>query len=193
MLQNILRNVSSHRGKTGFFAARNRLEDADDEYMRSDMIIDDYEGGHGHGHSHGHDHGSHAEKKHGHGHDHKKEGHGENALDDEKMYKDSMWKLKKVLCIGIFFVILQGTGAWFAGSIALAADCAHLATDLLGFGMSMIALYLTRRPASLEYTFGWHRSEVIGTICSIVFLLIITFYLVYEAFRRIFMKYEIDG
>lgn len=104
-----------------------------------------------------------------------------------------MWKLKKVLFIGIFFIILQGTGAYFAGSIALAADCAHLATDLLGFGMSMIALYLTKRPESLVYTWGWHRSEIIGTICSIMFLLVITFYLVYEAYRRIFMKYEIDG
>jgi Co/Zn/Cd efflux system component len=42
----------------------------------------------------------------------------------------------------------QSIGAYWAGSIAIAADCAHLASDLVGFMMSMIALYLTRREPS---------------------------------------------
>lgn len=104
-----------------------------------------------------------------------------------------MYKLKKVLFVGAFFLTAQGIGAWLAGSIAIAADCAHLASDLLGFCMSMIALCLTRKKSSFEYTFGWHRSEIIGTIVSLLFLLALTIWLVVEAFQRIFMKYEIDG
>jgi Co/Zn/Cd efflux system component len=57
----------------------------------------------------------------------------------------------------------------------------------------MTALYLTRQKASNDYTYGWHRSEIIGTIMSIVFLLALTLWLVVEAFKRIFLDYEIDG
>jgi len=80
-----------------------------------------------------------------------------------------------------------------AGSIAIATDCAHLASDLVGFVMSMVALALTRKAASTEYTFGWHRSEIIGTIVSIVFLLTLTIWLLVEASKRIFVTYQIDG
>jgi len=57
----------------------------------------------------------------------------------------------------------------------------------------MVALALTRKSASTEYTFGWHRSEIIGTIVSIVFLLTLTIWLLVEATKRIFVVYEIDG
>ena len=59
-----------------------------------------------------------------------------------------MYKLKKVLAVGLFFLTAQGIGSYMAGSIALAADCAHLGSDLLGFMMSMTSLYLTRRKSS---------------------------------------------
>lgn len=104
-----------------------------------------------------------------------------------------MGQLKCVLAVGCFFVVAQGTGAYYAGSIAIATDCAHLASDLVGFLMSMVALALTRKSASSEYTFGWHRSEIIGTIVSIVFLLTLTIWLLVEATKRIFVVYQIDG
>ena len=144
-----------------------------------------YEGGHGH--DHGHDH-----KDDGHGHDHGHH-HGEDEGNDDEKYAKAMGQLKCVLAVGIFFVCAQGVGAYYAGSIAIATDCAHLASDLVGFVMSMVALALTRKSASTEYTFGWHRSEIIGTIVSIVFLLTLTIWLLVEATKRIFVVYEIDG
>ena len=87
----------------------------------------------------------------------------------------------------------QGIGAYWANSIAIATDCAHLATDLLAFLISILALYLTRKGASSQFTFGWHRSEIIGSLASIVFLLTITIFLLIEAIKRVFMKYEIEG
>ena len=87
----------------------------------------------------------------------------------------------------------QGTGAYLAGSIAIATDCAHLASDLLAFVMSIIALALTRKGSSSEFTFGWHRSEIIGSITSIVFLLTLTIWLLIEAMKRVFIKYDIEG
>lgn len=154
----------------------------DDDFQRADDLITYYEGGHGHDHGDGHGHGH----DHGHGHSHGDE-------DDEAKYKKAMGQLKCVLAVGLFFVTAQGIGAYLAGSIAVATDCAHLASDLVGFCMSMVALALTRKSASSEYTFGWHRSEIIGTIVSIVFLLTLTIWLLVEASKRFFVYYEIDG
>lgn len=76
-----------------------------------------------------------------------------------------------------------------AGSIAIATDCAHLASDLIAFVMSIVALALTRKGSSADYTFGWHRSEIIGSISSIVFLLTLTIWLLVEALQRVFIVY----
>ena len=57
----------------------------------------------------------------------------------------------------------------------------------------MVALALTRKGEGPHYTFGWHRAEIIGSIVSILFLLIVTLYLVYEAILRIFADYKIEG
>ena len=54
--------------------------------------------------------------------------------------KKAMNKLMKASCLTTIFVIVQLTGAIIAGSIALLADTAHLATDLVGFTISVVSL-----------------------------------------------------
>lgn len=104
-----------------------------------------------------------------------------------------MYQLKSVTVVGLIFVSAQAVGAWFAGSIAIATDCAHLASDLLAFIISIVALALTRKGESADYSYGWHRSEILGSLVSILFLLIITVWLLIEAIKRIFEDYKIDG
>lgn len=123
----------------------------------------------------------------GHSHDH------DDGMTDDQRYEKAMYQLKCVTVVGLIFVGAQGVGAYLAGSIAIATDCAHLASDLLAFIMSIVALKLTRKGASSHYTFGWHRSEIIGSISSIVFLLTLTIWLLFEAMKRIFIEYDIDG
>ena len=71
-----------------------------------------------------------------------------------------------------------------ANSIAIFTDTAHLAADMIGFAMSMMALTMSIKPASKELTFGWHRAEIIGTLSSIMFLLTLTLGLVFAAIQR---------
>ena len=64
---------------------------------------------------------------------------------------------------------------------------------MIGFAMSMIALKVAMRPASKELTFGWHRAEILGTLISIVFLLTLTIWLVFEAADRVIAPQEVKG
>lgn len=59
--------------------------------------------------------------------------------------------------------------------------------------MSMVAMKMSMRPASNELTFGWHRAEIIGTMASIIFLLTLTIWLVFEATGRVVDPQEVKG
>ena len=114
----------------------------------------------------------------------KRQGTGSHD-EDLVSYNKAMKKLKIVSVVSIFFIAAQMTGGYLANSIAIFTDTAHLASDMLGFMMSMIALKISMRPASHELTFGWHRAEIIGTLISVAFLLTLTIWLVVEATKRI--------
>jgi zinc transporter 2 len=112
---------------------------------------------------------------------------------DLKSYNQAFRKLKIVTFVSVFFIVAQCIGGYLANSIAIFTDSAHLASDLIGFGMSMIALRMSMRPASKELTFGWHRAEIIGTMISVIFLFTITIWLLYEAMKRVIEPQEVKG
>ena len=72
-----------------------------------------------------------------------------NRLEQEEItYGKAYKKLHMVMIISTFFIIVQLIGGYISGSIAIFTDAAHLATDMLGFVMSMYALKVSLRPAS---------------------------------------------
>lgn len=76
-------------------------------------------------------------------------------------------------------------GGYYSGSISIMADAAHLASDLVGFAISIISLKVAQKSSSDALTYGWHRAEIIGTLFSVAVIWIMTVWLVYEAADRI--------
>lgn len=95
-------------------------------------------------------------------------------------------KLYTVAIVSVFFITAQLIGGWLAGSIAIFTDSAHLASDMLGFGISILALTLAQKSASENLTYGWHRAEIIGTLISVSSIWIMTGWLLVEATKRFF-------
>ena len=50
------------------------------------------------------------------------------------------------------------TGGYFAGSLAIMTDAAHMLSDFAGFLISLFAIWLASRPSSNRMSFGWHRA-----------------------------------
>ena len=73
------------------------------------------------------------------------------------------------------------------------ADSAHLATDLLGFAISVISLIVAQRPATDKLSYGYHRAEILGTLASMLILWLITIFLVYAATLRFIDPAEVNG
>lgn len=50
------------------------------------------------------------------------------------------------------------SGGYFAGSLAVLTDAAHLLTDFASFMISLFSLWLGARPATKRMSFGWYRA-----------------------------------
>lgn len=61
----------------------------------------------------------------------------------EENNKKAMRKLMFVAFISVFFIIAQTIGGILSGSIAIFTDTAHLASDLIGFAISIISLVVS--------------------------------------------------
>lgn len=95
-------------------------------------------------------------------------------------------RLAKVCVFCFIFMTIEFFGGWIAGSLAIMTDAAHLLSDLCGFLISMISLYIALRPADRTLTYGYHRAEVIGALSSVLIIWCLTIWLIIEAVKRIY-------
>ena len=80
-----------------------------------------------------------------------------------------------------FFIAAEIYGGVKANSIAIFTDAAHLSSDIIGFGVSILSIYISAKSSDEALSYGWHRAEVIGTLFSIATMWIMTVWLVVEA------------
>lgn len=95
-------------------------------------------------------------------------------------------RLQKVCIFCSIFMVIEFFGGWIAGSLAIMTDAAHLLSDLSGFLISMVSLWIALRPADRTLTYGYHRAEVIGALSSVLIIWCLTVWLIIEACHRFF-------
>ena len=118
-----------------------------------------------------------------------------NISQDEhlKNQEEAMKKLSIVCVICLIFMTVEVIGGYLANSIAIMSDAAHLLSDFLGFIISIVSIYISRRVATTEMSFGFHRAEIIGALVSITLIWGLTLWLLYEATLRIITVPQVDG
>jgi cobalt-zinc-cadmium efflux system protein len=90
--------------------------------------------------------------------------------------------------MGVEFV-----GGWFANSLALVSDAAHMLTDIGAMLLSLFAIWVARRPVTMAMSFGYHRAEILGALFSGLLIWLISGFLIYEAIVRIQSPPEVHG
>ncbi|XP_067003669.1 proton-coupled zinc antiporter SLC30A2 isoform X2 [Anabrus simplex] len=101
-------------------------------------------------------------------------------------HSSSAWKqllAATVMCL--IFMVSEIVGGYMAGSLAVMTDAAHLLSDLVGFVISLLAIWMGRRPATRSLSFGYHRAEVLGALLSVVLIWIVTGVFIYIAILRL--------
>ncbi|XP_075606303.1 putative proton-coupled zinc antiporter SLC30A3 [Balearica regulorum gibbericeps] len=96
-----------------------------------------------------------------------------------------------VCCV---FMVGEVIGGYLAHSLAIMTDAAHLLTDVGSMSVSLFSLWVSTRPPTKTMSFGWHRSETLGALASVLSIWVVTGALVYLAAARIISNnYEIEA
>lgn len=100
-------------------------------------------------------------------------------------------KLRGALAVtgAVFFV--EVVGGFLSGSLALLADATHMFTDVAALLLAYAATTLATRAPSREYSFGLYRAEILAAFVNAQALLLMSGYIFYEAYQRIWAPPEV--
>lgn len=93
-------------------------------------------------------------------------------------------RLKAVLALVLAYVGVEAVGGYLAGSLALMADAGHMFSDAVSLVLALVAMQLTRRPATPQRTFGFQRAEVLAAVVNASLLLTVAAGILIEATER---------
>ncbi len=102
-------------------------------------------------------------------------------------------RLLITMLLNFFITIIEIIGGMLSGSLSLLSDAFHNFSDGVALIISYIAMKLSKKPRSLKYTFGLKRAEILAAIINSSALIIISFFLIKEAFDRLYSSSKIDG
>ncbi len=107
--------------------------------------------------------------------------------------KRARCKLLIVSSVCLSFMVFEIVGGYYANSIAIMTDAAHMLSDVAGFMISYLAIYLGGRPSTFALSFGFHRAEILGALASILLIWGLIIWLFIEAIDRFIHLPEVDG
>ncbi|MFT7626779.1 MAG: cobalt-zinc-cadmium efflux system protein [Ulvibacter sp.] len=109
-------------------------------------------------------------------------------------YKDLKGrKLLFTIILNIVITVSQAIGGLISGSLSLLSDALHNFSDVLSLVVSYIADLYSKKEASSERTFGYKRAEIIAAFVNALSLVLVAFYLIYEAVIRFIHPKEIES
>ncbi len=105
----------------------------------------------------------------------------------------SINKLKLALGLTFVYMFAEAIGGWFANSLALLADAGHMLTDVAAMALTLAAFWFASRPATAKKTFGYYRLEILAAFVNGITLVLISLWVIYEAYERWQSPPEIKG
>lgn len=94
-------------------------------------------------------------------------------------------------------MIVEVIGGYISNSVAIMTDAGHMFSDVAGFGISIISIRYGLKSPNAKHSYGYHRSEVLGALASIVIIWVLVLCLIYAGCYRIYLivykgGYEMD-
>ncbi|GBD16872.1 Cadmium, cobalt and zinc/H(+)-K(+) antiporter [bacterium HR26] len=100
--------------------------------------------------------------------------------------------LALALAITVVFLVVELVGGLLTNSLALLADAGHMATDAAALALALVAVWLARRPATPARSFGFYRAEVLAALANAATLIVICFFIFWEAIQRLIEPPAVD-
>lgn len=92
--------------------------------------------------------------------------------------------MRFALFLTLGFFVVEVIGGLASGSLALLADAAHMFTDVAALILAYAAMTLAERAPTSKLTFGLYRAEILAAFVNAQVLLVVSGYILYEAYKR---------
>lgn len=91
------------------------------------------------------------------------------------------------------FAAVELVGGLLANSLALLSDAGHMLTDSSALAIGAAAAWLATRPASQRHSFGLQRTEVLGALVNVLFMLGVVVAVAVSAIQRLTQPQDVAG
>lgn len=102
-------------------------------------------------------------------------------------------KLKLGLVLNTAFTLFEFSVGILSGSLALISDAGHNLTDSLSLLIAFFAQKIAKREANLDHSYGYGRATILAALLNGVILVVLAFYIFYEAWKRIMQPEPVEG
>lgn len=114
----------------------------------------------------------------------------------DKLNQQTQNILNRLIKISIYLAIFTGIeffGSYTSNSVGILTITAGLFTDLIKTLITIISIVLIQNPANEVMTYGYHRSEIISSLCSILIVLVLSIWIVDDSYETINLPKQING
>jgi cobalt-zinc-cadmium efflux system protein len=102
-------------------------------------------------------------------------------------------RLTVAIVIVLATAVVELAGSIVTGSLALLADVGHVLADVVALALALVGVWFAGRPHTLQWTFGFHRVEVLAAALNGLTLLAISALITVEAVRRLRHPSEVEA
>ena len=97
------------------------------------------------------------------------------------------------LLLTFVFALVELSGGWFFGSLALMSDSGHMFSDSAALLVAVIAARVALKPPGGRHSYGFARAEIIAASFNGLLLLAIVVFIVVEAIERLQDPQPVSG
>jgi len=101
--------------------------------------------------------------------------------------------LKIILLLTSGFFMIQIVVGFRIGSLAVISDAGHMLIDAAGLLMALLAISFTQKRSTPKRTYGFYRAEILASLLNSIFLIILSVFILFEAFERIMHPSELNA
>ncbi len=102
-------------------------------------------------------------------------------------------RLTWAIAVTIIVLFGEAIGGFAANSLALLSDAGHVLTDVFALALSLVAVYIGKRPSDYRATYGYQRIGILAALINGSTLVVISVFIFAETYRRIFSPPHINS
>ncbi|MBS3808019.1 MAG: cation transporter [Bacteroidales bacterium] len=119
-------------------------------------------------------------------------GHSKH-IEDKQIHTPNKRNIVISIVLNFAITVAEFIGGILSNSLALLSDALHNLSDTFAIFISYIAMIVGEKGSTRKNTFGYKRIEILAALLNAIILIVISFYLFYEAYQRFLEPEPVKG